>query len=237
MFIKCSNCGEPITGSWSRGRNKKYPYYHCPARCRGVNIRKEKLEQKFAEVLERMQVRPEKVALFRKIVLDQWEEKQDCTVNLLADCQRQTKKLDEQKQKLMEAFVYQKAIDQETYERERDKLEEDITLAKMRLKDAQLDEVDVEAVLNFAGTFLLNTARLWLEMSLEQRQRFQKVLFPQGIELMPDGAIRTAVTCSVFEMLHTETTPHTRMAALVISNWNRIAEFLQQMTVFLPAPA
>ena len=89
-------------------------------------------------------------------------------------------------------------------DQQRDKLEEEITLAKLRLKDAQLDEVDIEAVLNFAETFLLNTARIWMEMSLEQRQRFQKVLFPEGIELKAGGGFRTAATCPVFSMLQPE---------------------------------
>jgi hypothetical protein len=53
-----------------------------------------------------------------------------------------------------------KAIDRETYDQERDKLEDDISLAKLRLKDAQLDEVDIEAILNFAEKFLLNTPRI-----------------------------------------------------------------------------
>src|ERR1017187_7615337 len=172
VFVKCATCGQPMTGSWSRGRNKKYPYYYCPGRCRGINVRKEKLGLEFTKLLERMQVRHENVALFHKIVVDQWEEKQDCTINLLAACQRQIKELGDRKQNLLDAFVYQKAIDKESYEQQRDKLEEEITLAKLRLKDAQLDEVDVEAILNFAETFLLNTARIWMEMSLEQRQRF-----------------------------------------------------------------
>jgi hypothetical protein len=45
----------------------------------------------------------------------------------------------------------------------------------------RLDELDVEAVLQFAEHVLLNAARLWTEFSLEQKQRFQKVLFPQGV--------------------------------------------------------
>ena len=67
-------------------------------------------------------------------------------------------------------------------------------LAELRLKDAELDEVGVEALLNFAEKFLLNAAWLWMKISLEQRQRFQKVLFPEGIELTPHRGIRTAVT-------------------------------------------
>ena len=91
-------------------------------------------------------------------------------------------------------------------------VQQGVTLAKMRLKDAQLDEVDVEAILNFAERFLLNTARICIEMSLGQRHRFQKVLFPEGIGLEAGGVFRTAVTCPVFRMLQPEMTPHTRMA-------------------------
>src|ERR1039457_3991261 len=83
VFVKCATCGQPMTGSWSRGRIMKYSYYDCPGRCRGFNVRKEKLGLEFTKLLERMQVRHENVALFHKIVVDQWEEKQDCTINLV----------------------------------------------------------------------------------------------------------------------------------------------------------
>jgi site-specific DNA recombinase len=212
-FIHCSKCGEVITGSWAKGRNKKYPYYHCTGRCRGFILRKEKLEAKFTELLERMQIRQEYVDLFRQIVLDQWEKQNDATIDMLAACQREIKQLGEQKEKLIDAFVYAKAISRETYNERLDKLEEEIALAKMWLHDAQLDEVDLESVLSFAEKFLLDPARLWLEMSLEQRQRFQLVLFPKGIELMPNGEVGTAVTCSVFKMLQPKPEGKTQVAA------------------------
>jgi hypothetical protein len=28
-FLKCPLCNRNLAGSWSKGRNKKYPYYHC----------------------------------------------------------------------------------------------------------------------------------------------------------------------------------------------------------------
>jgi hypothetical protein len=120
--------------------------------------------------------------------------------------------LGDQKQKLLDAFVSK--THRPGYLRPAaGKLEEEITLAKMQFKDAQLDEVDVEAVLTFADTFLLNTARIWTEMSSEQRQRFQRVLFPEGIEFESGGVFRTAVTCPFFRLLQPEMTPHTQMAA------------------------
>jgi hypothetical protein len=28
-FVRCEACGRPLTGSWSKGRNGHYAYYHC----------------------------------------------------------------------------------------------------------------------------------------------------------------------------------------------------------------
>jgi site-specific DNA recombinase len=29
-LVRCDSCGRPLTGSWSKGRNGRYAYYHCP---------------------------------------------------------------------------------------------------------------------------------------------------------------------------------------------------------------
>jgi hypothetical protein len=31
-FVRCDVCGRPLTGSWSKGRNGHYAYYHCQKR-------------------------------------------------------------------------------------------------------------------------------------------------------------------------------------------------------------
>jgi hypothetical protein len=98
------------------------------------------------------------------------------------------------------AFLYEKAIDRTTYERQRDKLNEQIVLAEMQERDAKLEDYDVEAVLNFAQHVVLNAARLWVEFSSDQKQRLQKVLFPDGVRF-EDGNVKTAATCLLFRLL------------------------------------
>ena len=74
-FVRCSKCERPLTGSWSKGRQRHYPYYRCSnSRCKGVNIKKAKLEGRFVTLLEHMQPRPECIRLFREIVLDVWNQ-------------------------------------------------------------------------------------------------------------------------------------------------------------------
>ena len=70
----------------------------------------------------------------------------------------------------------------------------------MDLHAVELEELDVEAVLGFADTILSNPARLWFEAKCEQKQRLQKVFFPQGITF--DGEnFGTALTGSLFSYL------------------------------------
>jgi hypothetical protein len=40
---------------------------------------------------------------------------------------------------------------------------------------------DLEAALNFATSALSNAAEVWVQCSPEQKQRFQRVLFPNGL--------------------------------------------------------
>ena len=44
-FVRCQACDLALTGSWSKGRNGRFAYYHCRGgECRDVNIAKAKLE-------------------------------------------------------------------------------------------------------------------------------------------------------------------------------------------------
>jgi hypothetical protein len=91
-------------------------------------------------------------------------------------------------------------ITRETYQRQSNKISQDLALAEMALQDARLEQLDVEDIVAFAEHVLENAARLWLESPLDQKQRLQKTLFPSGTTF--DGvAFGTAVTCSIFEPL------------------------------------
>src|SRR4029079_1915559 len=74
-FVACSLCLAPLTGSWSRGRSKRYAYYHCP-KCRTVKVPRGQLETSFIELLETLQPQPEYIRLFKAIVSDVWKSRQ-----------------------------------------------------------------------------------------------------------------------------------------------------------------
>jgi hypothetical protein len=67
----------------------------------------------------------------------------------------------------------------------------------------QLDELDVEGILAFAERVLPRAADLWVQASLEQRQRFQQLFFPDGIAFDGNGFVGTGVTAPAFSYLRT----------------------------------
>jgi hypothetical protein len=69
----------------------------------------------------------------------------------------------------------------------------------------------VQAAVGFGEFILLSAPRLWVRLSLEQKQRLQQVIFPRGVQF-EDGVNRTAETSIVFYELETV---QSRKASLV----------------------
>ncbi len=100
-----------------------------------------------------------------------------------------TGKLDElriRKNKLVE-FLLDARLDQQTYDEQVQRLSVEMEAAKEEFAAADLECMDVEAVLEFAEKLVEHPKRLWLESSLEQKQRLQSVFFPDGVTYTSEG--------------------------------------------------
>ena len=198
-FVACGACGTPLTGSASRGRKHYYRYYHCRA-CSVVRVRKERLEAEFVALLERLQPKVAYMRLFREIVVESWKDRQADVTRMRRAVEHRVTVLGQRLDQVEEAFLYKHTVDQATYQRQRDKLREDMALAKIESHEAELEALDVAGVLDFAEHLLTNAARLWMEASLDQKQRLQPVFFPEGLRF--DGErFWTAATCLAFSSL------------------------------------
>jgi hypothetical protein len=140
------------------------------------------------------------MSLFRAVVLDVWKERCALAGSLREDLERRLLDLGHREELLDEAFLYKKQIDSQTYERQRDKLREEVALTRIELEDARLDEIDVEGILGFAEHVIGNAARIWTNASPDQKQRLQRVFLPEGLRFK-GGRIGTVVTCLAFNQI------------------------------------
>src|SRR5215467_14535938 len=115
----------------------------------------------------------------------------------VAESERKQKAVREKLDRLKDAFLYEKTIDIETYDRYRDKLREELTLAQMDRHTAELDEL-----LAFAERVLPSASNLWVQSSLAQKQRLQQVFFPDGIRFYGKKLVGTGTTLPLFNDLN-----------------------------------
>lgn len=211
-FLTCANCLRPVTGSWSTGRSNRYGYYHCP-KCAGVRGRRHDVERAFVAYLEGLQPDAAYVRLFKAIVLDVWKGEQARARDVEQLRAKRVAELRSRADRLEEAFIYERSIDHAVYERQSDKLQEELALAELDLHEARIDQTDVEGVLNFAEYLLTNAARAWVEASLPQRQQIQRAIFPEGLPFT-GREFGTAPTCLAFSRLAESPAAENGMASL-----------------------
>lgn len=97
-----------------------------------------------------------------------------CCSQPLATCacsRRAAKAIQEKVDRLDEAFLFERSIDIDTYDRHA----------------SELDELGVEGILAFAERVLPRASDLWVQASLDQRQRFQQLFCPEGITFGGNG--------------------------------------------------
>jgi site-specific DNA recombinase len=201
-YVRCETCGKPLTASWSKGRNDYYAYCHCRGRCRGaVNIGKTKLEGLFVDELTRLQPTAGFMRLVKDRVLHAWRDLKADAKQKGVEVERRQKAIQEKLDRLDEVFLYERTIDIERYDRHRDKLREELTLMQMDRHASELEEMDVEGILAFAERVLPSASNLWVQSSLNQKQRLQQLFFPEGIRFDGKRLVGTGVTLPVFNHL------------------------------------
>ena len=211
QFLRCAACRTPLTGSWSRGRSKRYAYYHC-RRCRGVRQSKHVLEDQFVRLLKQLQPDPNYIRLFLEVVADVWKTHEQDEASYRSRCEDRISTLQKRQNQLEDAWVYEQRIDKITYERQQDTLREEIALARIELNELTDVELEIKKTLAFAEDLMRDAARMWTEADSDQKQRLQHVFFPEGLAFEGEG-FGTAVTCLAFRDLGKSMVPKERMAS------------------------
>ena len=210
VFVSCVHCGTPLTGSFAK---KKYGYYWCRNRsCRRVKISKNQLERDFIRLLERVQVKPEYLALFTEVVRDVWQKRNETVQEQTKNLKNRIDALKQRKNLIFDALI-EKKINQQTYEEQIQRVDEELVFAQMSLNDSQLDELEVEAALAFAEHALTKTAVFWFDSNVEQKQKFQRMIFPEGIRYSIEEGFGTGVTSELFNQIDEICSEKSRLAS------------------------
>ena len=134
--LLCPECRELLTGSASRGRSRRYRYYHCH-RCQRVRYRAGEVRERFSAYLAGVQVAPEVRVLYERVLGDLASEGRQARERRLLALNGQIEALEERLFRADEAFI-ESMITPESYARLKAKYE--AQLRKARLERSHLEE-------------------------------------------------------------------------------------------------
>jgi hypothetical protein len=117
-----------------------------------VNASKAAIEDQFVDLLTELQPSPGVHGLVKDHVLTAWRTIQGEARSASASAQRRTKTIQQRLDRLDDAFLFAQTIDQETYTPDRNKLREELALARMDQHAAVVEEIDVEGILVRRGS-------------------------------------------------------------------------------------
>jgi hypothetical protein len=146
-----------------------------------VNTPKAKLKAAYVETLAGHAPEPEFLRLFRAVVLDAYRTRQADARRQVLETKRRLAQIEKRKARLEEAYLYEQALDRASYMRHSDRVSEERALALLSRHEAEVDGLDVEAILNYAEFLALNPGRLWDEADPDQKARLQAFLVPSGV--------------------------------------------------------
>jgi hypothetical protein len=131
--------------------------------------------------------------------------------------------------RLDEAFLFERSIDIDVYDRHAEKLRQELTLLRMDRHASEVEELDVEGILAFAERVLPRASDLWVQSSLDQRQRFQQLFFPEGISFEGSVFVGTNVTAPAFNYLQPIEEGTERLVDQNSASWNRLSLWLRRV--------
>jgi hypothetical protein len=182
------------------------------------SVSKVKLEGAFVDELALLQPTSGYMRLVKDRILHVWEQRRAEANDRTAEQRRRVSSIQQKMDKLDEAFLYSESIDVTTYGRQRDKLREELTLAKIHHHAEAVEELDVEGILAFAERILPRASDLWVQASLDYKQRLQQLFFPEGIAFDGNRFNRTAATAPLFNYLAPSESADEKMVSRIFVN-------------------
>ena len=159
------------------------------------------LEGLFADELALLQPTTGYMRLLKESVLQIWKARKAAVREEIATAERAAKAIQDKLDRLDEAFLFERSIDIETYDRHAEKLREELTLARIDRHSGQVDELDVEGILGVRRTDSAARVRSVGAGVAQPASAVQQLFFPDGIAFDGNRFIGTGVTAPAFTYL------------------------------------
>ena len=187
--------GKKLTGSWCKGRTKKYPYYRFSLP--GFEIKKDDLENGYKSLLECFEFNEKNYGKFKAQVnenlIKQTVERMNTTKKLNSYIEELKARQGAIIQKNLQGIISDEVLKEQSFIIDKELLD-----TKASLQEIPNSDSDIKESLKYASNYLKKPSEVWGKAPVHIQKALQWFQFPQGIYF--DGEkIGTTEVSSLFK--------------------------------------
>lgn len=189
-FLKCPVCGASITASHSKGRNRKYPYYHCN-HCGKYRVPADKMNEDIISFLRFIKPCKAVLDLYEEVLNDIRADKYKSVNKEKARIEEDMKKIEVRKQRLEDRYMDDE-ISKEDYQEIRQRYANEIYALKCQLDIMKTPNRGVvEPRIAYATSFINNIEQCLSVVDMSIKMDVLGSIFNDKM-VFEDGKCRTA---------------------------------------------
>ena len=146
-----------------------------------MNVRKEFLESAFCDLLGTLQLPEENLQDVRSRLVEAYALRKRIAALELSEIQTAVDNLEAKLKALHEAYVFEKKISKDTYEKLLADLQAEVSRKRIQKSDLAEESINFELLLDQALRSLSKMKTLWENADPEQRILVQRSVFPRGL--------------------------------------------------------
>lgn len=186
-IVKCGVCDTGLTGGWSRGRNKRYPYYRCAGDCT-KSIKVSVLENAMKDLLKQITPKPEALELYISRMYQVYQKRYSKLKTMKEKADAEIINLQEMRKQLVEKNLSGIYSD-EIFKEQNEIIEEKMTKAQIVKEDSLIDQYNIDKVSDFMRTKLADLGETYKASTLPQAKVLLGSIFPSGLAWNYNGTL------------------------------------------------
>ena len=166
-----------------------------------MRVSPEDAHKQFEELLNRVRPSADKLYLFKVILLRHWNDEFRHMQNERRSIDIKLKDNEDQKNAIIQKNL-KGVLDDETMKDQLDRIairKAELTIERTGLRNGELDK---EEIIDYAIKFITDAAAVWREATLDNKQRFQRMIFPKGIKYDFSIGFGTAEISPLYRFMH-----------------------------------
>lgn len=194
-LLVCTECNKHLTSAWSKGRNKRHPYYFCQNKeCsqRGKSLRKDDVESGFDAILSKQTLKSQVDKLLVRVFDNTWNDEISNIDKIRSDVLKQKKELKERLGQLSTLAIKAKSDSvRSVYEEQMSDLAEKVH----DIEENQPEDIDhsipYRTALDKSTRLLKSPYTVWKHLDIFEQHKLFFFIFEEKLAYSKKAGYRT----------------------------------------------